>query len=177
MRSKLIEIDTKLSSKLAHYGVPTKLVRGSNFKLSSVLIEIELENRVVSKKTQLENYSIALEDDPGWFAIIQSPTTLNNAKFVAMNIANAYLNDDLSFAWVSSFFKDPPPEKNLYILDALFEDDNPSKRSRIYEILTGINDPSASVILLSRSVSVTNSVNQIGLKPHLAFSIGNDYGG
>lgn len=166
------EIDTRLYNQYLRFGVPNRIPRVSPFGLKNVLQDAILPgDKVLTRNKQVEHYLMALREDPGWFFIIQTPTLLDYAKHIAVNVLHSYVNDSMSVCWLTSFFKDPPGDHNLYVFDSLFEDDIASRRSRVYEILCGLNSPTASVILLSRSTDLTNSVRQIGLKPHLMLSL------
>ncbi len=166
------EIDTSLLVKYLRVGTPSRTNKPANFGLKTVLQDAVMPgDRVHSRTKQIEQYGIAVKDDPGWFMIIQTPGLLDTAKHVAANIVQSYMADDLSTVWLTSFFKDPPPRYNLYVFDALFSDDLTSRRSRIYEVLCGLNNPAASVILLCRSPDIVTAVHQIGLKPHLMLSL------
>lgn len=165
------EIDTSLAHRYLYLGVPTRTSRMPPFLLKSVLQDAVIsDSQVHTRKKQVEQYGYAYKDDPGWFMIIQSPQFLDNARHIAANILHSYQQDELTAGWYTSFFKDPPGGKNLYVFDTLFSDDVPSRRSRIFEILLGLNSPSSSVILLSRSPDLPTAVHQIGLKPHIMLS-------
>lgn len=167
------EIDTSLHKRFYHFGVPTRAPRVSPFRLKSVLQDAMFEgkDKVHTVRKQVEQFNIACSDDPGWFMVIQTSGLLDTAKNVALNVVSSYDSDKLSVAWVSSFLKDPPSGKNLYIFDALFYDDATYRRSRLYEILTGLNSPASSVIVLARAPDLHSAVYQLGLKPHLMLSL------
>ena len=164
-----VEIKTRdYPAEMHRRGFPYR-VAGGDFPLKKACKTFELgANNVVGPRTQEEQYRIAVNDDPGWLMYIMSESSLDAAKHIAGNIMHRYIKDELGTLWIKKIdgFK-WKPEINLFIFDALFEDDTAYRRSMFYDAIMAVDSPNISVIVLGRTDDPIRFIRHIGLRPNL----------
>lgn len=155
-------------ANLYRRGLPYRINGGSDFVLKSAVKSVQLGNNVHGQQGQEQHYRVALQDDPGWLMYVLASGTLDKAKHIAANIMAHYSSQEGHTFWVTNVgeFKFRPAT-SLFVFDALFEDDNPYRRSQFYDAIQRANGPSTSIIVLGKADDPNKFIRHIGLKPNL----------
>lgn len=165
----IVEIFTTYDPILHRRGLPYRM-NGSNFPLKANTVTYRIsDSRVFGASAMDKHFRIACKDDPGWLMYILGYYSLDKARHVAANIMSYYHRRGLLTKWITGVddkFRNDY-ETNLYILDALFDDDNPYRRSLYYDTLQKMDGPDTSAIVLARSDDPGKFIKYLGLKPHL----------
>lgn len=154
--------------QLYRFGLPYRM-SGADFLLRSACQSIQLaDSDVHGVRNQEEHYRIAVQDEPGWLMFVLGSSYLDRAKHIAANIMLAYSLQNRQAVWVKNIGDfSTKTGTQLYIFDALFEDDNAYRRSMFYEAIQKSDSPNVSIILLGRTDNPIAFSRHIGLKPNL----------